>query len=181
IAVKAPPQLVQHFAEGHDVNCAEGSGLGNTAAAVVHAITAAAVEVKCRGAKAGQGVVQGVERFRYDNSPVIRVIASAVAYEVSLSNHQHETVPAHVPASCESPGHNKNSVPGDVAAKCQVTIHVDDLRRRSGAWTCNAGSWTSDNRLGNHAFDTRCQALQGSDCLQVWRQGGRNVLDIRVR
>src|SRR5579859_3283118 len=48
--------LVQHFAEGHDVKCAERGGLGNTAAAVVQAITAAAVEAKCWGAKATQRV-----------------------------------------------------------------------------------------------------------------------------
>jgi len=54
-AVEVPHGLVQHFAEGHDVKCAEGGGLGNTAAAVVQAITAA-VEAKCWGAKATQRV-----------------------------------------------------------------------------------------------------------------------------
>ena len=117
VAVKVPTGLVQHLAEGHDVKCAEGGGLGNTTAAVVHAIAAAAGKVKCRRANVSQGVAHCVERLSYENGPVIGVIASAVAYEVSLANHQDQTVPAHVSAGCEGPGDNEKSVPGNAAAK----------------------------------------------------------------
>src|ERR1700721_2862588 len=98
------------------------------------------------------------------------------AYEVSLSNHQHETVPAHVPAGCEGPGDNEKSVPGDAAAKCQITVYVNNLWRRLSSRVSKVGSRASDDRLSNHAFDRRCQVLQGSDRLQVWRQGGSDVL-----
>jgi hypothetical protein len=56
VAVKVPTALVQHLAEGHDVKRAEGGGLGNTTAAVIHAVTTAAGKVKCRRANVSQGV-----------------------------------------------------------------------------------------------------------------------------
>ena len=48
-----PPGLVQHFAEGHDVKCAETTGLGNASGAVVQAIAAATAKAEGRGAKVG--------------------------------------------------------------------------------------------------------------------------------
>ena len=56
VVVKVPTGLVQHLAEGHDVKRAEGGGLGNTTAAVIHAVTTAAGKVKCRRANVSQGV-----------------------------------------------------------------------------------------------------------------------------
>ena len=52
VAVKVPPGLVQHFAEGHDVKCAELVDVVNAATGVVKAITAPAAKVKRRGANA---------------------------------------------------------------------------------------------------------------------------------
>jgi hypothetical protein len=56
VAVRVPPGLVQHFAEGHDVKCAELVDSVNAAAGVVKAVTAPAGKVKCRGANGSQGV-----------------------------------------------------------------------------------------------------------------------------
>src|SRR4029077_7676600 len=84
-------------------------------------------------------------------------------------------------AGCEGPGDNEKSVPGDAAAKCQITVYVNNLWRRLSSRVSKVGSWAGDDRLSNHAFDRRCQVLQGSDRLQVWRQGGRDVLDIGGR
>jgi hypothetical protein len=58
VAVKVPLGLVQHFAEGHDVKCAELVDVVNAAAGVVKAITPTAGKVKCRGANASQGVTR---------------------------------------------------------------------------------------------------------------------------
>ena len=102
----AKRKLVQHFAEGHDMKCAESSGLRNAAAAVSDAVAAAPAEVEGRSAKRGQRVPRRIEGFRHDYGTIIGIITATVPYEVSFADNQNEAIPPYIAAHCQCPRHN---------------------------------------------------------------------------